>query len=146
MRPPLALRPWLLVSAVACACATASRERGGAGLFDNVQTYPAPATSRCAALAKGGPRARSCEEATYLAQLYVRRLATSDTVCLEGGFGEPPSGACLARAMVADTGQDKVMLEVREAKPSSRWFNREATQFWFEEGALVDLYLAEHGY
>jgi hypothetical protein len=39
-----------------------------------------------------------------------------------------------------------VLLEVRQAKPESKWFQNEQHQFWFEEGALLDLYLADHGY
>ena len=50
------------------------------------------------------------------------------------------------RASGADVATGMVLLEVREAKPDSRWFHRESNQFWFEEGALVDLYLQEHGY
>jgi Tfp pilus assembly protein FimT len=74
------------------------------------------------------------------------KLSTGDQVCLEGGFGDTPSAACAARAAVVDSSKDLVLLEVREAKPDSRWFNKEQNQFWFEEGALVDLYLADHGY
>ena len=36
--------------------------------------------------------------------------------------------------------------KLREARPNSRWAKKETNQYWFEEGALVDLYLAENGY
>lgn len=62
-------------------------------------------------------------------------------MCLEGGFGDRPLASCLARASVADTDTNRILLEVRNAQPGSKWFNKEANQFWFEEGALVDLYL-----
>lgn len=135
----------LLVLCAACADTRAARERGAAGLIENTPVYPAPKVDRCAKLKGGGAQSR-CDEAKYLADLYVRRLSTGDGVCLDGGFGDAPGGACLARASVADVATGMVLLEVREAKPDSRWFHRESNQFWFEEGALVDLYLQEHGY
>ncbi len=141
---------FVLIGAVACTgCLTdnrASRDRGGAGLFENVPLYPAPKVSRCAKFKKGGGAAAACEEAKYLGENYVRRLSSGDEVCLDGGFGDRPLAACLARATVADTDTNRILLEIRNTQPSSRWFNKEANQFWFEEGALVDLYLADHGY
>jgi len=136
----------LVAAALACGCVDprASRVRGAAGLFENVPTYPAPERPRCSS--HNGARKKSCDEAQYLGEIYVRRLATTDTVCLEGGFGDPAAAACLARASVVDTAPNRVLLEVREAQPNSRWFKKEQNQFWFEEGALVDLYLADHGY
>ena len=84
--------------------------------------------------------------AKYLAEVYVKKLSTGDMVCLEGGFGDEPGGACLARASVADVSVGKVLVELRDARPNSRWASKESNQFWFEEGALIDLYLAENGY
>jgi hypothetical protein len=78
----------------------------------------------------------------------VRKLSTGDQVCIQGGFGDSdtPGAACLARAAVVDAQRDGLLLEVRDAKPDSKWFNKIQNEFWFEEGALVDLYLADHGY
>jgi hypothetical protein len=137
---------WLLFG-VASACLTdsrASRDRGAGG-FDNVPTIPAPEKKRCDQYGKGAARGR-CDEAKYLAENYVKNLSPGDGVCLEGGFGEEPGGACLARASVADTATGKLLIELRQARPDSRWVQKESNQYWFEEGALVDLYLAEHGY
>lgn len=130
---------------VAAGC-LASRDRGAADFTSRAQTYKAPAENRCAKLAKGSAPANNCSEAQYLAQVYVRKLSSGDEVCLEGGFGDVPTGACLGRAAVVDTATNKLLLEIRTAKPESKWFNHEQHQFWFEEGALVDLYLVEHGY
>ncbi len=124
----------------------ASRDRGAASVFDNVPVYPAPKVQRCVKFKKGGNAAAACDEAKYLAEVYVRRLAPGDEVCLEGGFGDRPLASCLARASVDDTDTNRLLLEVRSAQPGSKWFGKEANQFWFEEGALVDLYLADHGY
>ncbi len=123
----------------------ASRDRGAMGWQEAAPTIAAPKKERCSNYPDSGAGKR-CEEARYLGQIYVRRLSTGDQVCIEGGFGDSPSAACQARAAVVDTSKNLVLLEVREAKPDSRWFNKEQNQFWFEEGALVDLYLAEHGY
>jgi hypothetical protein len=121
----------------------ATRDRGQGP--DNVPVYEAPKQDRCSGHANNALKSR-CEEAKYLAEIYVRKLSAGDEVCLEGGFGDSPGGACLARARVDDSDERKVLLDVKEAKPDSRWFNKQSHQFWFFEGALVDLYLAEHGY
>lgn len=143
-----ALVPAVLLGLVLAGChdPRAARDRGAAGISENTPLYPAPKVNRCARLGKGSGAGKHCDDAKYLAEVYVRRLSTSDEVCLEGGFGEAPGGACLARASVADVATDRVLLEVRNARPDSKWFQRESNQFWFEEGALVDLYLAERGY
>ena len=121
------------------------RDRGAAGLVENTETIHAPLKDRCGALGATGAGKR-CEEAKYLGAIYVRKLDVGTDVCLEGGFGDEPTGACLSRAQVADSRPGEVLLEVRGAKPDSRWFHKDHNQYWFEEAALVDLYLADHGY
>ena len=131
----------LMVVLTGCALDTRPpRVRGATGLGENVPVYPAPKVSRCTAKKPG------CENAKEAAETYVRRLSTGDQVCLEGGFGEGVPAACRARSAVVDTAPNRVLIEVRQAKPSSKWFDKEIHQFWFEEGALVDLALAEQGY
>ncbi len=136
---------WLVALALFGGC-TASREGGVEGWTKRPALYKAPEVERCAKFTKGSGPAAACEESKYLGQIYVRRLAGGDEVCLQGGFGDPPGGACLARAAVVDTAANKVLVEVRQARPESKWFDHEQHQFWFEEGALVDLYVSEHGY
>lgn len=123
----------------------ASRDRGAAGLFENTETVHAPLQSRCKKLGSGAAGKR-CDEAKYLAEIYVRKLSSGDQVCLDGGFGDEPGGACRARASVQDVAPQGLLLELRNPKPDSKWFNKDANQIWFEEGALVDLYLQDHGY
>lgn len=146
----LAVALWVVLPA----CITdsrVSRDRGAGGFFENVPVVEAPKDAagkpklRCDQYGKGAARGR-CDEAKYLAEVYVKKLSTGDMVCLEGGFGEEPGGGCLARASVADTSTGRILIELKEARPNSRWSEKETHQFWFEEGALVDLYLAENGY
>jgi hypothetical protein len=142
------LWPCVLVASVAAGCVHDDRpqhERGAMGLWGGAPEVKAPLADRCESHGKSAARAR-CDEAKYLAQLYARKLSTGEEVCLEGGFGDAPGGACLARAAVVDTRTNMALLEVRDAKPDSRWFKKVQNQVWFEEGALVDLYLAERGY
>jgi len=121
------------------------RDRGAGGLFGKAEVVKAPATQRCPQYGKGSARA-ACDEALELAQRYVRRLSAGDLVCLEGGFGDSPGGSCLARAAVSDAGNGQLLLDIREAQPSSRWFAHVSSEVWFEDGALEDLYLAEKGF
>jgi hypothetical protein len=111
----------------------------------NVPVHKAPTKDRCAPLKQSAARS-SCEDARYLATEYTRRLSPGDEVCIEGGYGEEPGSGCLARAAVIDVGTNRVKLEIRGARPDSRWFNSEMRHAWYEEGALVDLYLSERGY
>ncbi len=121
------------------------RERGAGSFYEGAPEIKAPLQSRCVRFGRSAARG-SCDEARYLGQLYARKLAPGDEVCLEGGFGGEATGACLSRAAVMDSATDRVLLEIRAASPESRWFKSVLNQVWFEEGALVDLYLAEHGY
>lgn len=122
------------------------RERGaGMGIFDQAEEVKAPLEDRCEKFKQSAMRG-NCDEAKYLAQKYVRALSAQDSVCLEGGFGEQPGAACLARALVSDVANDRVLLDIKDAQPNSRWYNHVSSEIWFEEGALIDLYLGEHGY
>ena len=114
-------------------------------LYGAIPVVKAPDQHRCVSHAGSSVRS-ACNDALYLATEYTRRLSVGDEVCLEGGYGEEPGFSCLARAAVIDTSPNQVKLEVRGAKPDSRWFNAEMRHAWYEEGALVDLYLAERGY
>ena len=114
-------------------------------LVGSLPVVRAPLQERCVQHGRSAARA-SCDEAKYLGTEYTRRLSVGDSVCLEGGYGEEPGAACKARAAVIDTAPNQVKLEIRTAKPDSRWFNAEMRHAWYEEGALVDLYLVEHGY
>jgi hypothetical protein len=120
-------------------------ERGASGLFSTTPEAKAPKVDRCAAH-KSSAVGSSCQDAKYTAENYVRRLSTGDAVCLENLFGEVPGAACLARAVVRDVGSDQVLIKIEDAKPESRWYHRVSSDIWFDEGALVDLYLAERGY
>lgn len=146
LRPgTLALVSLLVASAGCFRDNRVQRDDKNANPFSEVPKVLAPATDRCAQHGKSSARA-SCDEARYLGQNYVRALSVGDEVCLEGGFGESAGGACLARAAVADAGSGELLIEVRDAQPTSRWHNHVMNQVWYEEGALVDLYLAERGY
>jgi hypothetical protein len=114
-------------------------------LVGSVPVVRAPLKDRCEQHGHSSVRA-PCDEARYLATEYTRRLSVGDEVCLEGGYGDEPGQVCLARAAVIDTAPNQVKLEVRSTKPDSRWFRSEMRHAWYEEGALVDLYLAEQGY
>lgn len=114
-------------------------------LVGSIPVIHAPPRDRCAMHGKSSLRGQ-CDEAKYLATEYTRRLSVGDEICLEGGYGDEPTAACKARAAIIDTGRDQVKVEVRSAKPDSRWFNAEMRHAWYEEGALVDLYLSERGY
>ncbi len=141
-------RRWFVpvVLAALVGCAEHAAEDRGTDVFGRAPVIPSPLESRCARFKKGGGAGRACEDAQVLGQSYVRRLSSGDAVCIEGGFGDLPGRNCQARGRVADVGTNRVLIDVREARPDSKWFGREARPVWFEEGALVDLFLAERGF
>lgn len=139
------MKHFILFSLLLVGC-TATRDRGAMDWLGKAQLYKAPEEQRCWKYKAGGAPSSQCLEAKYLGEIYVRRLSSGDEVCLEGGFGDVAGPACLARATVVDTATNRILLEVRQTRPESKWFQHEQHQFWFEEGALVDLYVAEHGY
>jgi hypothetical protein len=140
---------WLALVALSLgACVHDQRppdERGASGLFSTTPEAKAPEVDRCVAL-KNSSAGASCQDSKYTAENYVRHLSTGDSVCLENVFGEVAGAACLARAVVRDVGSDQVLLKVEDAKPESRWYHKVSSDIWFDEGALVDLWLAERGY
>lgn len=138
-------RRWLL-ALVLVSCARETRARGGVEAYNKVPLYRAP-EDRCLLSSNQPRRHAACAEARTLAEIYVRRLSVGDPLCLDGAFGESTKAAsCRARAAVVDVAHDRVLVEVREAQPDSQWFDKELREFWYEEGALVDLYLKDHGY
>jgi hypothetical protein len=147
------VRRWLLALGAAAAlpgtaCLHDDRpatDRGASDLFSRLPEIPAPLRDRCEAHQKSAVRG-PCDDAKFLAQKYARGLSIGDQVCLEGGIGEVAGAACLCRAMVQDAATNKVMLHVADAQPSSRWYKYVGTEVWFQEGAIVDLYLQERGY
>ncbi len=128
-----------------CVTGAAARDRGAAGLFERAAVIQAPATDRCEALSTPKVRA-ACAEERATAQRYVKKLSPGDQVCLLQGFGEPSLTGCPARAAVVDLGSNQLLLEIRDAAPDTSWFQKIQQQFWFDEGALVDFYLRDHGY
>jgi hypothetical protein len=147
------VKGWLLaLSAVGAVPLTAcihddrpATDRGASDLFGRSPEIQAPLRDRCEAHQKSAVRG-PCDDAKYLAQKYARSLSIGDQVCLEGGVGEVAGAACLCRAQVQDAATNKVMLHVADAQPSSRWYRYVGTEVWFQEGAIVDLYLQERGY
>jgi hypothetical protein len=123
----------------------ATRERGALNVWDGPPIIKSPQIPRCRQKPSGAPR-KNCEEAEFLAVTFVRRLAALDPLCVQGGIKAPPTSACQTRANVVDVGNNKLLVEILEARADSKWFQKEGSQFWFEEGALVDLILEEDGY
>lgn len=122
-----------------------SRERTTGSFWDTAPVVKGPEANRCEAHA-GKVSESHCADARYLAELWARRLSVTDEVCLDNGVGDEPGPACQARASVVDVATGRLLLEIREAQPGTDYFDRIQSQVWFEETALVDLYLAERGY
>ena len=123
------------------------RDRGAAQVFDRAPTMKAPEVDRCQRMAAVDEAREPCDAHKRQFILEVRKLSVGDQMCLENLVGDPPDEpGCRARAAIADTASNRVLIEIRGAQPESRWFDKIQSQVWFEEGALLDLFLAERGY
>lgn len=140
----------LLLICTAAACSSAARtpnvrDRGAGSMFSGAPEVPAPLVDRCEQY-RTTTREPFCRDARYLGEAWARSLSPGDQVCMEGGVGEEVSSSCAARASVADVGTNRVLIEIRSARPDSRFVNDVQKQAWYAEGALVDLFLAEQGW
>ncbi len=137
-----------LCAAVACTPAATTpsvRDRGAGTFFSGAPEIRGPEVDRCERYRKT-TRDQFCQDAKYLGQSWARSLSPGDEVCLEGGVGEEVGASCSARASVADVGTNRVLIEIRSARPDSRFVDDVQKQAWYAEDALVDLFLAEQGW
>lgn len=111
-----------------------------------VETVPAPKADRCDKFKGADSMFHRCEEFKQQATNYLHGLNTGDTVCMEGGFGEEMSDKCKARAQVVDADNHGLLVQMREPQLDSHWKNYDGKRIFFENGALIDLYLKESGF
>lgn len=145
-RPLLAVLA--VVSVVGLGCPPGSMDpirRDDSNFLIGAKRVEAPEIDRCHKHL-GTPREDACLDALFLAQTWVRGLSIGDSVCMQGGVGDPVGRACMARASVMDAGAGGLLIEFREARPDSRYANVVMNQTWYAEAALVDLALAEQGW
>lgn len=113
---------------------------------DKVPVVAAPAHDRCEQFLGARSLFLQCAEAKQQAVDYIHKLNTGDAVCVEGGFGEEPREGCKARGFIVDADGQGFAVELRDARLDSRWKDQNQKTVYFENGALVDLYLRERGY
>lgn len=106
----------------------------------------APLHDRCEKLRAAADLYRSCQTERQNAVEYLRKLNTGDSICLENGFGEEPRAGCKARGAVMDADARGFLIEVRDPAFDSAWHKDQGRRIYFENGALVDIYLRERGY
>lgn len=141
-----------LLAALGLSALTACAGHGHAGMWSDmsdhdIETVAAPPHNRCEALHNAPTTFAQCQRAVSEVTEYLRHLNTGDEVCLEGGFGDDRVGDhCKARGHVLDADAHGFLIQVRDPSLDSRWKNAQGHKLYFENGALVDLYLRERGY
>jgi len=106
----------------------------------------APQKNACERYRQSASAFRQCEEFRATVVEYLRHLNTGDTVCLENGLGDEVGPACKARGAVVDADAHGFMIEVRDPTLDSKWHADAGQRIYFENGALVEIYLRERGY
>lgn len=140
------------VAALGLVAMTACAGHGHAGMWadmsdHDIETVAAPPHTRCEALRAAPTTFTQCQRAVAEVTAYLRHLSTGDEVCLEGGFGDDRVGdRCKARGHVLDADPHGFLIQIRDPSLDSRWASAQGRRIYFENGALVDLYLRERGY
>jgi hypothetical protein len=125
---------------------TAEKNRGASGLLNTAPEEQGPQGDPCQPVDGRPPRA-GCDAVRRQALTFARRLAVGESVCLEGASGGlDVTRLCRARARVVDAASGKVLLEIRDAQPGTRFETEIQHQRWFYDAALVALYLEANGY
>ena len=111
---------------------------------DRATAIPPDVVDRCRhwsqALALAG-----CRRFQEKAQRRIGALTTGDMLCLEPMLGDDQTN-CRARAEVVDQDRSSTKLQFLEVDPTSSWTSRADQAPWFENAALVDLYLQAKGF
>ena len=110
------------------------------------QTISAPAKDRCEAYASAKTTYAQCQQFKTAAIEYLRRLSVGDTVCMENTLGEEMTAECKARGVIVDGDAHGFLIEFRDPSTTSKWKDEQGKRVYFENGALIDIYLRERGY
>jgi len=135
----------LVVTALGCQ----SHEHNGMFMHQidmDSSSIKAPKKDRCESYKSAATTYSQCEQFKTEAVEYLRKLSTSDTVCLEEGFGEEPGPNCKARGTIVDGDERGYLIRLNDPTSDSKWKDYQDKRVYFENGALVDIYLRERGY
>ncbi|MBS2032039.1 MAG: hypothetical protein JST54_29340 [Deltaproteobacteria bacterium] len=126
-----------------------SHEHNGAFMHQidvDSTSVKAPKQDRCEAYKSAATTYSQCQQFKSDAVTYLRKLSPNDSVCLEEGFGEEPGPTCKARGTIVDADEHGMLIRVNDPMLQSKWKDYQDKRVYFENGALIDLYLRERGY
>ncbi len=104
-----------------------------------------PASDRCLKYESDPQLFGPCKKARVEASHYVEALETGSDVCVENTFGEPIQD-CYARGVVVDPGSHSTIIAATTVDDARAKNFRKTENVYFDNDALIDLYLSEHGY
>lgn len=138
----------LALTVAACALAGCTTTSGGAmyARHDTTRIVAAPKLDRCDAFKGARTTFTQCQEFKQQAIDYIHKLNTGDAICVENGMGEEPREGCKARAYIIDADNHGFTTEIRYPTLDSKWKDANQQRVYFENGALIDLFLRERGY
>ena len=105
----------------------------------------APAADRCSHWAEPLAR-RGCDRIRDRARSYLETLHVGDAICLDPPLQEDMDSGCRARGRIDDQGSNSMRITLIEVEPSSGFAPQANQHLWYENLALVDLYLKEKGF
>jgi hypothetical protein len=139
----------ILVASVVGLCACASHaESGIASRADDLggEEVHAPKQNACEKYRSPQTTYQQCQGFRATAREYLQHLNTGDMICLENGFGDEIGPNCKARGAVVDADSHGFLIQVRDPALDSKWHADQGQRIYFENGALVDIYLRDRGY
>jgi hypothetical protein len=137
---------WLLAAGVGVTGCTTTHPGAMYARVDDRRVVAAPKVDRCEAFKGAATTFAQCQDFKQQAVNYLHKLSTGDAMCVENGFGEEPREGCKARAFIIDADNHGFTTEIRYPALDSKWKDANQQKIYFENGALVDLYLRERGY
>ncbi len=88
---------------------------------------------------------KGCERARDKAHAQLRALSQGDQLCLEPIL-DADMANCRARARIEEQDPTAMELHFVEVDPNSSWAPKSSRTLWYENTALIDLYLQEKGF
>jgi hypothetical protein len=121
-------------------CATLSPESRA-----NAVKGPAPELGDRCARATDILVQKGCQRDRDKAHAYLKTLNQGDTVCLDPLFDADMTN-CRARAEIEDQDPTATQIHLFDTDPNSSWAPKANQKIWYENTALIDLYLQGKGF
>jgi hypothetical protein len=129
-----------LLALALASCATLAPESRA-----NAVRGPAPEVGDRCTHAADLLQQKGCGRERDKAYAYLRAKNQGDQLCLEPILGDDLTN-CRARSTIDEQDPTAMQLHLIDIDPNSSWAPKAGQRIWFENTALIDLFLQEKGF